>query len=190
MGKGSKMARKATVTENRILDSAFALMREEGFEQVTARRLAAKAGCSTQPIFRLYENMDQLIGVVYEQAIAYFETFCADSPKQNMAPFLDLGMAYIHFAEAEKNMFRLLFMSGYRGEKSMYELLNGRSGVIGKEVARARAKGVKKPGEVFMKMWIFIHGCACMALTGDFDLTPEETALLLTESYRACAEAN
>ena len=181
MGKGSKMARKATVTENRILDSAFALMREEGFEQVTARRLAAKAGCSTQPIFRLYENMDQLIGVVYEQAIAYFETFCA---------FLDLGMAYIHFAEAEKNMFRLLFMSGYRGEKSMYELLNGRSGVIGKEVARARAKGVKKPGEVFMKMWIFIHGCACMALTGDFDLTPEETAVLLTESYRACAEAN
>ena len=52
------MARKATVTENMILDNAFALMREEGFEQVTARKLAAKVGCSTQPIFRLYENMD------------------------------------------------------------------------------------------------------------------------------------
>ena len=34
------MARKATVTETMILDSAFALMREEGFEQVTARKLA------------------------------------------------------------------------------------------------------------------------------------------------------
>ena len=26
-----------------------------------------------------------------------------------------------------------------------------------------------------MKMWIFIHGCACMVLTGDYDLTEEET---------------
>ena len=30
-----------------ILDSAFALMQEEGFEQVTARKLAVKTGCST-----------------------------------------------------------------------------------------------------------------------------------------------
>ncbi len=55
------MSRKASVTESMILDSAFALMQEEGFEQVTARKLAVKTGCSTQPIFRLYENMDQLI---------------------------------------------------------------------------------------------------------------------------------
>ena len=32
---------------------------------------------------------------------------------------------------------------------------------------------------LFMKMWIFIHGCACMVLTGDYDLTKEETLDLL-----------
>lgn len=96
------MARKATVTENMILDNAFALMQEEGFEQVTARKLAAKTGCSTQPIFRLYENMDQLIGDVYKRSVVFFENFCRFYPKKDDLPFINLGMAYIEFATAEK----------------------------------------------------------------------------------------
>ncbi len=183
------MSRKASVTESMILDSAFALMQEEGFEQVTARKLAAKAGCSTQPIFRLYENMDQLIGKVYSRAAAYFAAFCEAYPQKESLPFIDLGMAYISFAAKEKNIFRLLFMSGHRGEKSMYELLNGEKGTVGREVARAGAKGVRNPGELFMKLWIFIHGSACMALTGDFDLTEAETEALLISIYQAYTEA-
>lgn len=179
------MARKATVTENMILDSAFALMREEGFEQVTARKLAAKAGCSTQPIFRMYESMEEVVGSVYQKAITYFEEFYADYPKKEGLPFINLGMAYIRFAAVEKNMFRLLFLSEHRGERSMYELLNGSRGVVSKDAARAKAEGVRSPGELFMKMWIFIHGAACMSLTGDFDLTEEETLDLLVNSYHA-----
>lgn len=179
------MARKATVTETMIIDSAFALMQEEGFEQVTARKLAAKAGCSTQPIFRLYENMDQLIRDLYEKAALYFEQFYAEYPQDDETPFVHLGMAYIHFASVEKNTFRLLFMSEYRGEKSMYELLNGKTGAVGREIAKAKAEGVSDPGDLFMKMWIFIHGAACMSLTGDFDLSDEETHALLKCSYQA-----
>lgn len=183
------MARKATVTENMILDSAFALMREEGFEQVTARKLAAKVGCSTQPIFRLYENMDQLIGEIYKRAIGFFEDFYRESSFSEELPFVNLGMMYIRFATSEKNIFRLLFLSEHRGERSMYELLNGNGGIVSRDVAKAKAEGVKNPGELFMKMWIFIHGAACMSLTGDYDLSEEETLYLLKDSYRAYAGA-
>ena len=179
------MARKATVTEKMILDSAFALMREEGFEQVTARKLAEKAGCSTQPIFRLYENMDSLIGDVYKEAALFFDSFCQSYPKWEETPFVNLGMAYIRFATMEKNIFRLLFLSQHRGSKSMYELLNGNTGAVGKEVAKAKQEGVSDPGGLFMKMWIFIHGAACMSLTGDYDLTEKETLGLLVDSYKA-----
>ena len=48
------MARKEMITIDKILDTAFAMTREEGFANVTARRVAAKAGCSTQPIFKEY----------------------------------------------------------------------------------------------------------------------------------------
>ena len=54
------MARKEMITIDRILDTAFAMTREEGFANVTARKVAAKAGCSTQPIFRVYKNMEEL----------------------------------------------------------------------------------------------------------------------------------
>ena len=51
------MARKETITKNDILNAAFEMARTEGVGQVSARTLAAKAGCSTQPIFRVYKNM-------------------------------------------------------------------------------------------------------------------------------------
>ena len=54
------MARKETITKDYLFETAFQMLREEGIENITARKLAAKAGCSTQPIFRLYSNMEEL----------------------------------------------------------------------------------------------------------------------------------
>ena len=183
------MARKATVTESMILDNAFLLMRTEGAGQLTARKLAAKAGCSTQPIFRLYENMEQVVGLVYERAILFFEYFCRNYLGKNKLPFIDLGMAYISFAAKERHVFRFLFLSEYRGGRSMYELLNGNTSVVSKEVLKARAAGVSDPSGLFMQMWIFIHGAACMALMDDFDLGEEETLALLKNVYQSYVKA-
>ena len=66
------MARKETITKNEILNTAFQMARQEGIAQVSARTLAAKAGCSTQPIFRLYKNMEELGNELYEKAIVFF----------------------------------------------------------------------------------------------------------------------
>lgn len=179
------MARKASVTETTILETALLIAQKEGYENVTARKLASAAGCSTQPIFRLYESMEELTGKVYEKAIQFFAEYYERFPKKNETPFGDLGMAYICFAEEEKQIFRLLFLSDVRGEKSMYELLNGQSSAVSKEIAKARAEGCSDPGGLFMKMWIFIHGAACMTITGDFDLSRTETEQLLLDSYKA-----
>ena len=48
------MARKESITKDMLIDVAFELVKEEGSENLTARKLASKAGCSTQPIFRIY----------------------------------------------------------------------------------------------------------------------------------------
>ena len=78
-----------------------------------------------------------------------------------------------------------MFLSKERYGKSLYELLNGSTGAFMKEIARAKSLGAKDPGELFMKMWIFIHGAACMSLTGDYDLSESETIKLLKDSYQA-----
>ncbi len=161
------------------------MVREEGIENVTARKLATKAGCSTQPIFRIYQNMEEMESDLFEKVIDYFDEFYQAYPKKDVFAFVDLGMAYIQFAIQEKNLFRMLFLADNRHGKSLYELLNGKSGAVKQEINRAKDAGCNDPGELFMKMWIFIHGAASMATTGDYDLDEKETRQLLEESYRA-----
>ena len=69
------MARKESVTKDMILETALTLAKEEGIENVTARKLAAKIGCSTQPIFRAYANMGELYGEINQKAIDVFSDY-------------------------------------------------------------------------------------------------------------------
>ena len=179
------MARKETITKNDILKAAFEMASEGGFENVTARTLAAKAGCSTQPIFRVYKNMEALGADLFEEVITYFEAYYEKFPKKSETPFANLGLAYISFAQENPKLFQLLFDSENRHGKSLYDILNGSNGAVVKEINSARFSGCKNPSAIFMKMWIFIHGAACMSLTGDYDLKEEETIALLEESYKA-----
>lgn len=177
------MARKESITIQDILDTAFIMAREEGFANVTARKVAAKAGCSTQPIFRVYRNMDELWQAVYERAVLFFQDYYDTYPKTGRKPFSSLGMAYIAFAREEKHLFRLLFLSEVAGRKSLYEVLNGEKGNVLAEINRASAMGCGDPQGMFMRMWLFIHGAACMSLTGDYDLSDAETKQLLEQEY-------
>lgn len=179
------MARKESITIDMIRETAFTMAGKEGFESVTARKVAAAVGCSTQPIFRVYKNMEELQKAVYDMAIDYFLEFYKRAPKNSQIPFANLGLAYISFAREEKNYFKLLFVNGIDEGKSMYELLNGGDGNVVVEINRARALGCVDPGDMFMRMWIFIHGAACMTLTGDYDLTDDETVALLEKSYQS-----
>ena len=172
-----------------ILDTAFEMTREEGFINVTARKVAAKTGCSTQPIFRVYKNMEELWEAVYERAVGFFQDYYSLYPRTGKMPFSNLGMAYISFAREESHLFELLFLSQSLGEesrlnkKSMYEILNGADGNVVREVAAAKEAGCETPSELFTKLWIFIHGAACMSLTGDYDLSNQETQALLEDFY-------
>ena len=183
------MARKETITKAEILNTAFQMARQDGIAQVSARTLAARAGCSTQPIFRLYRNMEELGNELYDKAIEFFGEYYENFPKTHKTPFVDLGLAYIRFAQDEQQIFKILFVSENRHGKSLYDLLNGDKGTVVREINNAKVCGCKDPSGMFMRMWIFIHGSACMSLTDDYDLKEEETVKLLEEFYRVFLNA-
>lgn len=177
------MARKEMITKDMLINAAFLMAKKEGLINVSARKLAAKVGCSTQPIFRIYENMDDLWKEIFYKSISYFSFYYNRYPKLKNEPFVNLGLAYIQFAKEEKELFRILFLSDQRYDKSMYEILNGEKGIIATEITKAKNNGCKNTGDLFTKMWIFIHGAACMTITGDYDLNEIETANLLISTY-------
>ncbi len=179
------MARKEMITKDMLINSAFLMAKREGLINVTARKLAAKVGCSTQPIFRIYENMDDLWKEIFLKSVSYFSFFYDRYPKLKKEPFVNLGLAYIQFAKEEKELFKILFLSEQRYDKSMYEILNGDKGIVSMEINKAKDDGCKNTGDLFTKMWIFIHGAACMTITGDYDLDEIETANLLISIYHS-----
>lgn len=179
------MARKITITKEFIVNTAFLMAKQEGIEQVTARKLAAKAECSTQPIFRSYENMEELHLELFRMANAFFSFYFERFPKNQSEPFVNLAYAYIQFAKEERNLFKFLFFPERSYGKSTYEILNGEKGIVVAEFEKAKKDGCKNVGDLFTKMWIFVHGVACMTLTGDYDLNESETIKLLIDTYRA-----
>ena len=159
------MARKITITKDFIVNTAFQMAKQEGIEQVTARKLAAKAECSTQPIFRSYENMEELHLELFRMANAFFTFYYERFPKDQAEPFVNLAYAYIQFAKEERNLFKFLFFPERSYGKSTYEILNGEKGIVVAEFEKAKKDGCKNVGDLFTKMWIFVHGAACMTLT-------------------------
>ena len=180
------MPRKESITQEMLLCAALSIARKEGMENVTARKLANEAGCSTQPIFRIYRNMEELQEAVFQRSADYFSDFYGSFPQTHETPFTDLAMAYISFARKEENLFRMLFLNATPGRMSTYELVNGREkGFIRTELSRIQGLTPSQAEMLFSRLWVFIHGMACMALCGDFDLTAEETIQMVENAFES-----
>ena len=130
--------------------------------------------------------MDALKKDVYDKAAEYYQEYYADCAKTHEVPFVDLGLAYIGFAQKYPHLFRLLFISEQGPDsKSMYDLVNGQNENVVKEINKAAAKGARDAQQLFMQMWIFIHGAGCMAVTGDYDLDEAASVGMLESAYKS-----
>ena len=178
------MARKESITKQMIIDGAFELLKKEGVEAVTARKLAAHIGCSTQPIFRVYENMDELLKELFERSRAYYEDFCNSNKNSYDTPFVSLGINYIRFAKQEQNLFKLLFLSGNK-DHTLYELINGKENAfVMKEIKKIPNLNMDNVELIFTKVFIFMHGMAGMTITREFDLSDKEAEDMLKDAIK------
>ena len=48
------------VSKEQIIDAVVEVLRDDGFSAINARSVAKKLGCSTQPIYFSFKNMDEL----------------------------------------------------------------------------------------------------------------------------------
>ena len=94
------MPPKEKVSKAMIEGTAFEMTREYGFSAVTARKLAEKLGCSTQPIFRAYENMDELRTDLFYMSADFFLEHILRKSRRSPA-YMGLALSYIEFARCE-----------------------------------------------------------------------------------------
>lgn len=167
-----------------VLRAAYDIVAAQGIDALNARAIAAKLGCSTQPLFRVFANMDEIRAGVMCMAQDCFDGYIREAQDPDMPLYKRTGMAYIRFARENPQLFKLLFMRDRGGDNESAIPDTSRDYVLG---AGNGATGLAD-GEMerfHMHMWIYVHGLAAMLATNFLVLDDGVISCMLTENYRA-----
>lgn len=176
------MPPKNRFTKDEIVKTAVDIVRENGINDLTARSLAVKLGCSVKPIFGLFSNMEQLRTEVMSSAQKIYKSYLKNDMTAGKYPeYKASGMAYIRFAKEEKQLFRLLFMRSRPKE----QLEDGRDDIKPLIELIQKNTGLNEDEAYLfhLEMWIYVHGIAAMIATDYLDWDIEFISQTLTDVY-------
>lgn len=172
------------ITKAMIIDAGFEIFRKEGFDAVTARAIAKKINCSTQPIYFEYKSMvdlkNELIERVVELQVRLFEKLMEENSGD--MTFRVYGTALLKFAQEEPFLYRQIYLE---------------DGSFGKKVDILREEillkiidsecGYSKETAVDFKnfMQVYLHGLACQICSGYSEYTDSQIHLELGKIFMA-----
>ena len=176
------MPPKVKVTKNSIIEAALAMLRANGEASVNARSLAATLGCSTQPIFSNFATMEELQTAVMTAAYELYLTFLQREAESGAyPPYKAFGMAYIRFAEEEKELFKRLFMCD-RGGAERTPTADFEASVD--MIMKANGLSRERAERMHFEMWVSVHGIATMMATSFLTMERERISEILTDIYQ------
>ena len=173
------------VSREEIVDAAVAVLCDDGFSAVNARSVAKKLGCSTQPIYFSFKNMDELKTALTERAIQMHTQRVRDSLRiheGNDSRYSSYGMGFVRFAAEEKQLFRWLYLDGV-------QLGTYQNDVLIREVIDVIVEDFGYTEDVARRfhqdMIYFSYGLAILANTGHLHLTETELREAFRREFRA-----
>ncbi len=182
------MPPKVRFQQQDIVDAAYHLARRQGLDAITARSVAAEIGCSTQPIFRVFENMDQLKQCVLAKATERFSEFIADSRQRCQSTFKSLGIAYLLYAMEEPHLFHMVFLRKHEPRLKQLDDFTCKDFVI-QALMEQCCFNQEQAKSINLHMWIYTYGLAAMLATNQLKFTEKELNALLKMEYRAVVAA-
>lgn len=170
------------ITKEIILRASMDTLREYGNEGLNARNIASVLGCSTQPIYSTFKNMEELklellnkVKIVQKEKISSYLG-------ATQSDYKAYGMGFVKFAKEERELFKFLYMQ----EKN--PKFAGEQDVVYDEVVSVMQKEYQMSKETatafHQNMSIFTYGLAVMQSLGR-NIADEDVSFLLTEEFRA-----
>ncbi len=163
-----------------ILAAALELVREKGWEGVSARAIAKKLGSSTMPIYSHVSSIEELEEELREKARSLMKEY--QRRRYTEHPLLNLAFGYVTFARDEKNLFRFLYLEKpaevktehLTGMKETFFADFGEDSPQGSALMKMQESGLE---ELIQHTWIFTHGLAMLVNSGSFGCNSNETIL-------------
>ena len=171
------------ISKEAIIDAVVEVLREGGAAAINARSVAKKLGCSTQPIYLSFRNMEELKAAMTQRAIALHTRHVRDSLRviedsgSCYSRYSTYGMGFVKFAAEEKHLFRWLYLDGeqfapYQEDVLLPEIIAAMVSEYGYDEKLAE--------KLHRDMAYYSYGLAILANTGHLNLTDEE----LLEAFR------
>lgn len=116
------MPPKQTITKEHILESAYYIVIEKGLQQITARSVAAKLNCSTQPIYWYFSNKQELIHSVYLYINKrYIDEMFYILGKQDF--FLEMTKWLMGIVNKSHHLFSILFYYNGFDDENLFDVM-------------------------------------------------------------------
>lgn len=170
-----------------VLDAALNLVRERGYESLSARAVAEQAGCSVQPIYSLFGDMGGLMEALYDYALrwvtSYNQRFLEEAPNV----FAANGRAHLRLAREEPQLFTFLYLSPYLKAHDLDELYASVTQPGVQEFIQERGESNADAAHgLYLNMIVYSHGLASMLAVGA-SFSDEEIAKLMNGAFFAFA---
>jgi AcrR family transcriptional regulator len=138
-----------------VLKEAGKVLEKEGLGALSLREVARRAGVSHNAPYRHFPDRDRLLAALVEEGFQKFADALAKRPRREM------GEAYVEFALAHPQRFRLMFGGTVKLEnrdRRAYEALLKSFSDLGDDAQYAAAAA-----------WSLVHGLSQLLLDGHFE---------------------
>jgi AcrR family transcriptional regulator len=168
------VGRRRKIFKEDILNASFDIVREEGFKNFTARRVAKKLQSSTQPIYKEFNGMDQ----IKKSLMKCIKTFMNENIfvvyKEDQS-IVEVCLNYIQFAKEEPTFFRALFLDQALDVTELHEFSYHFF------VEAIKNDAFENEEELTKIIWPSVHGMAVLMAQGQLQLSEEEMAHTLKQ---------
>ena len=161
-------------TKEIVVEAGYELMKKEGFQNVSVRKIANYLKCSTAPIYFNFRTVDELkeeiINVCKEKLKKYLYGNYSERK------ILSGAIGFVIFAREEKELFRTIFLDTTERFEKLYEMTLNE--LLTKENLHESFPSLEmeEARDVVDKLWYFLFGYATMLCTRlDEDYGKNET---------------
>ncbi len=181
------MPQKAKFSKEEIINSAIAIVENQGIEFLTARSLGDKLGSSSRPIFTTFKNMDDVLKGVNDYTNKLYQSYVNEGLKEQIA-FKGVGKSYIRFASEHPKLFQLIFMKeqdDIPNPNNVLGLIEDSYQAILDSITDSYKVSEEFAKELYLNMWIYTHGIASLIVNKMCKFTGEEISDMLTTVFKS-----
>lgn len=162
------MSNRTTFTKEQIVTVAIGLLKEAGWEVLSARTLAKALGSSTMPIYSAIGSMENLEAELAREVSILMIDYQQRAWTENT--LLNLAVGYVKFAQQNPKLFEF-FTKSMRGagrpdSRQLY--------LESMDQYQQFKASFEEPDSIIFDIWVYIHGLAQLIASGVVSLSDEE----------------